>query len=191
MDNSYSRTAMGRSNLLNLCSLLSSLPPWFGTSSTISPIIEDNDPLHHLQKARQIVAGICNRVVYPFHSFPSSHPSCPGLPLYSPSSPLLIYFQTLIIWPFIFLKPPRLTTSGWLSTFNRLALRPLIISPSSPSSFWNYQADDVWSPINLQLFGPSSFTITKLATSGRLSTFNFIVFIHSQTANLPDKILPL
>ena len=72
---------MGRSNLHNLRSLLSSLPPWFGTSSNTSRIIKGNDLLRHCKKAGQIVAGICNRVVFLFHSFPSSHPAGPGLPL--------------------------------------------------------------------------------------------------------------
>ena len=66
---------MGLSNLLNLCSLFSSLPPWFGQSSRYPPFIKDHNSLHHLEKGGQIPVGICNRVICPLHSFLSSQPS--------------------------------------------------------------------------------------------------------------------
>ncbi len=56
------------SNLPDLCSLSSSLPPRFGASSRYSPFIKDHNPLNHLEKECQILVGICNRVIYPIHS---------------------------------------------------------------------------------------------------------------------------
>ena len=66
---------MNLSNLPNIRSLLSSLPPWFSTSSRYPSITKDNVPLHYLEKACQILAGVCNRLICSFHPFPSSQPS--------------------------------------------------------------------------------------------------------------------